>query len=269
MVNSINIVPVLAFIHIDFLDILDIFLVAWLLYQLYHIVKGTLAIRIFMGLFGIYLFWKIVEALNMELLSEILGQFIGVGVILLIIVFQQELRKFLLMLGNTDFINNRIFKQNLFHFGAREQNKLTINTKIIAEACINMAKIKTGALIVISHSPDIDFYIGSGEILNARLSSSLLESIFFKNAPMHDGAVLIRNNTVLAASCVLPVSDKEDLPSDLGTRHRAALGVSEETSAIAITVSEETGRIGTTKSGILKQNITPANLNAHLQMLLK
>ncbi len=259
----------LAFIHIDFLDILDIFLVAWLLYQLYHIVKGTLAIRIFMGLFGIYLFWKIVEALNMELLSEILGQFIGVGVILLIIVFQQELRKFLLMIGNTDFINNRIFKQNLFHFGDKSDAELSINTEIIATACIRMAKTKTGALIVISNTPDIDFYIGSGEIINARLSVSLLENIFFKNAPLHDGAVLVRNNTILAASCVLPVSDNKELPSDLGTRHRAALGVSEETSAIAITVSEETGKISTTKSGVIKQNITPANLNVHLKMLLK
>lgn len=259
----------LTFIHIDFLDLLDIFLVAWLLYQLYFIVKGTMAIRIFIGIFSIYLFWKIVEALNMELLTEILGQFIGVGVILLIIVFQQELRKFLLMIGNTDFINNRIFKQNLFHFGPRNPVDIGINTEAIAKACIEMAQTKTGALIIVSHTPDIDFYLGSGEVLDAKLSQPLLESIFFKNAPLHDGAVLIRNNTILAARCVLPVTENKNIPKDLGTRHRAAIGVTEETAAVAIAVSEETGKISTVKEGKLKRNITPENLNAHLRMLLE
>ncbi len=258
----------LQFIHIDFLDILDIFLVAVLLYQLYKIVKGTLAIRIFIGIFTIYLFWKIVEALNMELLSEILGQFIGVGVIVLIIVFQQEIRKFLLLIGNTDYLNTLSFNRNMFHLGKREESSLSTDTLEIARACIHMAQTNTGALLVIGKSADIDFYLTSGERLNARMSSALLESIFYKNTPLHDGAVLIRDNTILAARCVLPVSENRDIPATLGMRHRAAIGITENTSTIAIIVSEQTGRISTVKEGRMKENVTPSNLEHHLRYLL-
>ena len=258
----------LQFIHFDFLDLLDIVLVAVLIYQVYQIIKGTIAIRIFLGIFAIYLFWKIVEALNMELLSEILGQFIGVGVILLIIVFQEELRKFLLIIGNTDFLNKRLFSSNVFHFGSKEEVSHGVAVQEITKACINMSQTKTGALIVISHAAELEFYLSSGEILNARVSYSLLENIFFKNAPLHDGAVLIRENTILAARCVLPVSENKDLPPTLGMRHRAALGVTENTSAVAIIVSEQNGHISTVKEGTFKFNITPDNLEFHLNKIL-
>lgn len=258
----------LAFIHFDFLDLLDILLVGVLIYQVYNIVRGTIAIRIFLGIFAIYLFWKIVEALHMELLSEILGQFIGVGVIVLIIVFQQELRKFLLMIGNTDFINKQVLKGNIFYFGKRDKEVAPINIEEIASACISMAKSKTGALIIISHSHDIDIFLGSGERLNSRMSAPLLESIFWKNTPLHDGAVLVRENTILAARCVLPVSETRDLPGDLGMRHRAALGVTEQTSAVSIIVSEQTGTISTFKGGSINQNISPSNLAHHLRFLI-
>ena len=148
----------LQFIQIGFLDVIDIVLVAVLIYQVYQMVRGTIAIRIFLGIMAIYLFWKIVEALHMELLSEILGQFIGVGVLVLIIVFQQELRNFLLMIGNTNFLNQGIFKGNIFHFGKKDDEEFPLNLDEIARACINMSETKTGALIIISHSHDIDIY---------------------------------------------------------------------------------------------------------------
>ncbi|MCB0482505.1 MAG: diadenylate cyclase CdaA [Flavobacteriales bacterium] len=259
----------LQFIQFDFLDLLDVVLVAVLIYQVYQIIRGTIAIRIFLGIFTIYLFWKIVEALNMELLSEILGQFIGVGVILLIIVFQEELRKFLLLVGNTEFLSSRMLSGNMFHFGAKEKSTLSLNIKDIARACANMSRSKTGAIIVISKTSELDFYLGSGEILNARISQSLIENIFFKNSPMHDGAVLIKDNTILAARCVLPVSENKDLPPTMGMRHRAALGITEKTSAIALIVSEETGKISTVQAGKFKLNITPENLEFHLNKILQ
>lgn len=258
----------LQFIHFDFLDLLDVLLVAVLIYQAYQIIRGTIAIRIFLGIFTIYLFWKIVEALNMELLSEILGQFIGVGVILLIIVFQEELRKFLLLIGNTDFLSSRMISGNLFHFGSKEAIDHGISVKDIARASVNMARSKTGAIMVIGKTPELDFYLGSGEIMNARVSQSLIENIFFKNAPLHDGAVLIRDNMILAARCVLPVSDNKDLPPTMGMRHRAALGITEKTSAVALIVSEETGKISTVQGGKFKLNITPENLEFHLNKIL-
>jgi uncharacterized protein (TIGR00159 family) len=205
----------------------------------------------------------------MELLSEILGQFIGVGVIVLIIVFQQELRNFLLMIGNTNVLNQKMFKGNIFHFGKKDGEDIPLNVEEIARACINMSETKTGALIIISYGHDIDIYLGSGEIINARVSSALLESIFWKNTPLHDGAVLIRDNTVLAARCVLPVSENRELSASLGMRHRAAMGVSEQTSAISLIVSEQTGFITTIKDGKLKQNISRSNLVFHLRHLLK
>ncbi|MBD80040.1 MAG: TIGR00159 family protein [Crocinitomicaceae bacterium] len=259
----------LQFIHIDFLDVIDIVLVAVLIYQVYQMVRGTIAIRIFLGIFAIYLFWKIVEALHMELLSEILGQFIGVGVIVLIIVFQQELRNFLLMIGNTNFLNQKLLRGNIFHFGKKEGEEIPMNVDEIARACINMSESKTGALIIISHSHDIDIYLSSGEIIDARISSALLESIFWKNTPLHDGAVLIRDNTILAARCVLPVSENRELSASLGMRHRAAMGVSEQTSAISLIVSEQTGNISTIKEGKLKENVSKSNLVIHLKHLLK
>lgn len=259
----------LQFIQIGFLDVIDIVLVAVLIYQVYQMVRGTIAIRIFLGIFTIYLFWKIVEALHMELLSEILGQFIGVGVIVLIIVFQQELRNFLLMIGNTNFLNQGMFKGNIFHFGKKEGEEFPLNIDEIARACVNMSETKTGALIIISYGHDIDIYLGSGEIINARVSSALIESIFWKNTPLHDGAVLIRDNTILAARCVLPVSENRDLSASLGMRHRAAMGVSEQSSAISLIVSEQTGAISTIKDGKLQQNISRGNLIFHLKHLLK
>jgi uncharacterized protein (TIGR00159 family) len=252
-----------AFITLGLFDLLDILLVALLLYQVYLLIRGTVAINIFVGLFLFYLTWLLVRALNMELLSSILGQFIGVGVIALIIVFQQEIRKFLLLLGSRYNVNQKFSLENWFAFEDRGIREKEI--KAITGACDHMSKTKTGALIVIAKNTDLQSYAETGQIIKARVSKTLLESIFFKNAPLHDGAVILANNRLLAARCILPVSDNTNIPGSLGLRHRAAIGMSQATDAHIITVSEETGNISYIMGGNIKVRITTNELRTFLE----
>ncbi|MFP4025516.1 MAG: diadenylate cyclase CdaA [Thiohalospira sp.] len=252
-----------TFITIRFLDILDILLVAFLLYQIYILIRGTTAINIFIGIFSLYLLWLIVKALNMQLLGSILGQVIGVGVIALIIVFQQEIRRFLLIFS-TRYITNRKFTiESLFSFG--ESKKTTFDINSLVNACSNMSAFKTGALIVISKKSDLMSFIKTGDIINADTSSRLLESIFFKNSPLHDGAVIIKNNKIIAARCVLPITERINLPPHFGMRHRAAIGIAEKTDAVVIIVSEETGAISFAKHDDIETNIGPNRLRQLLE----
>lgn len=252
-----------AFITIRFLDILDILLVAFLLYQIYNLIRGTTAINIFIGIFTLYLLWLVVKALNMSLLSSILGQVIGVGVIALIIVFQQEVRRFLLIIS-TRYVRNRKFSlEKLFSFGEKEVVEVKIDS--IVSACSNMSAFKTGALIAITKKSDLMSFIRTGDVINADTSSRLLESIFFKNSPLHDGAVIIQKDKIAAARCVLPVTDRIDLPPQFGMRHRAALGIAEKTDAIVILVSEETGAISFAKEESIETNIGPNRLRQILE----
>ncbi len=228
----------MSFLDFGVLDLIDILLVAFLLYQLYRLVKGTVAINIFIGVAAIYLIWKVVEAFQMELLSEILGQFIGVGVLALVIVFQQEIRRFLLVLGSTDFTRgNRFFKQ----FIKAEQEEVEVDE--IVAACINLARTNTGAIIVVERKSQLGFYSETGTLIDGDLSSRLLESIFFKNSPLHDGAVIVHGNKIVSAGSILPITERTNIPRRFGLRHRAAMGVAEKTDALAIIVSEETGDI--------------------------
>ncbi len=252
-----------AFISIRFLDILDILLVAFLLYQIYNLIRGTTAINIFIGIFLLYLLWLLVKAFNMSLLSSILGQVIGVGVIALIIVFQQEIRRFLLIIS-TRYITNRKFSfDKIFSFGEKEPSTLKIDA--IVSACSNMSAFKTGALIAISKKSDLLSFIRTGDILNADTSSRLLESIFFKNSPLHDGAVIIKKDKIAAARCILPTTDRVDIPAKYGMRHRAALGIAEKTDAVVIIVSEETGAISFAKYENIETNIGPNRLRQILE----
>lgn len=241
------------------LDIIDIVLVAFIFYQLYRIIKGTAAFSIFLAVFLIYVSWLIVKALNMELISSLLGQVIGVGVIALIIVFQQEVRRFLLVLGNRYLQNSRFSFKKLFGL-SKDESAVPIVTEEIVKAVESMAGKKTGALIVIGRQSRLIVYADSGKLLKAVISAELLESIFFKNTPLHDGAVLIEDNLILAAACPLPVTDRFTLPSNFGMRHRAALGMSEQTDALVIVVSEETGRISVVDAGVIRQNLKPEAL---------
>jgi uncharacterized protein (TIGR00159 family) len=251
----------LLFIKLGFFDIIDILLVALIFFQLYRLVKGTVAINIFVGIFTFYLAWLLVKAFNMELISSILGQFIGMGVIALLIVFQQEVRHFLLLVGN------KYNLQNIFNL-ERFLSKPSINDEVINSivgACEYFAKTRTGALIVLARNSELFTYAQTGVILRSVVSEELLENIFFKNSPLHDGAAIIADNKVLAARCILPVSDRTDIPGSLGLRHRAAIGLSSLTDAYVVVVSEETGHISFVKGGDFKVQISSQELKSFLQ----
>ena len=246
-------------LHITIPDIIDLFLVAIVLFQLYRLIRGTVAFSIFLGIFFIYIFWLVVKALNMELISALLGQVIGVGVIALIIVFQQEVRRFLLLIGNRYISGSRFSLGRLFS-SVKEEMGSPKEAEEIVRACENMASKKTGALIVIGRKGSLDIFSEGGEILKAQISAELLETIFFRNTPLHDGAVLIEGGVILAARCPLPVTDQVSLPPRFGMRHRAAVGMSEQTDALVVVVSEESGQITVVDAGEIKGNLSPNEL---------
>ncbi|MDG1195755.1 MAG: diadenylate cyclase CdaA [Polaribacter sp.] len=237
----------LDFIPFSILDVLDILLVAILLFYIYKLLKGTVAINIFIGIAFIFLIWKITQALSMEMLSGILGYLLSGGVIALIIVFQQEIRKFLLMIGTTNFSSKKSFLNQLKFLQSEISSEIEVDK--ILKACYNMSKTKTGALIVIEKTNSLDFLINNGDLMNALVNEVILESIFFKNSPLHDGATIIRDNYIVATRVVLPISDSTKIPTRFGLRHRSAIGVSEKTDAICLLVSEETGEISYIKDG--------------------
>lgn len=251
--------------HITVLDVIDILLVALVLFQLYRLIRGTAAFSIFLGIFFIYLFWLIVKALNMELISALLGQVIGVGVIALIIVFQQEVRRFLLVIGNKYITSSRFSFGRLFSLVTNKPGSPREAEEIV-RACERMVSKKTGALIVIGRKSSLDIFSEGGEILKAQISAELLETIFFKNAPLHDGAVLIEGGLILAARCPLPTTDQVTLPPRFGMRHRAAIGMSEHSDALIVVLSEESGFISVVDTGEIRENITPNDLRNILLM---
>jgi len=251
------------FIDFSFLDVLDIILVALLLYYVYKLLKGTVAVNIVIGIALIFLIWKITQALKMEMLSGILGYLLSGGVIALIIVFQQEIRKFLLMIGTSNFSSKKnFFKQLKF---LQSEISTEINTDIIVNACNNLSKTKTGALIVIEKTNSLDFLINSGDSMNAFVNEVILESIFYKNSPLHDGATIIRDNYIVATRAILPISDSTNIPARFGLRHRAAIGVTEKTDAICLLVSEETGEISYINNGAFVLFSSNAELNEKLK----
>ncbi len=253
------------FITFRWLDALDILLVSFLLYQLYHIVRGTVAINIFAGILSFYLLWLFVKALNMQLLGSILGQFIGVGVIALIVVFQQEIRRFLLLVGTKGLLGNKNLTREIFSFTRPVRAQRKIDSTSIVKACKNMSETRTGAIIIVAKDTDIRFYASTGEPINAKVSPRLIESIFFKNSPLHDGAIVVNNNMITAARCVLPVTENDNFPAALGMRHRAAVGITEHSDSFAIVVSEQTGEIAYSLEGELTSNVSPEQLRIALE----
>ncbi len=230
-----------AFIQIRIWDILDIFLVGLLFYGLYYLVKGTTAIKIFFGIVSIILGLKIVTALHMELLSYILGAFVNVGFIALIIIFQPEVRRFLLGIGNTKI--SLAFKNLIANLGFRYKEEKSLDLDAICEACASMSQDKVGALILLAQENNLNEIIETGVTINAVISKPLIENIFFKNSPLHDGAMVIANNKICAARCILPITQNINLPGSYGLRHRAGIGITENSDCIALVVSEETGSI--------------------------
>jgi len=253
---------VALFIDIGISDIIDILLVAYLIYAIYKLVKGTVAINIFVGLISVYFIWKLVGMLQMRMLNEILGQFISVGVLALIIVFQQEIRSFLLMLGKLSF-GRRHSVSKLFHKIGAESSSLNIDA--IVSACINMSETLTGALIVITRDNELLEVLESGERIDGIISAPLIESIFYKNNPLHDGAMIITNNKIVSARCVLPVTKNPNFPADYGLRHRAAMGLSENTDALTIIVSEQTGKFAYTDKGELHTKVPISEIKEKLE----
>ena len=251
----------IGFISVRLLDILDILLVAFLMYKIYQLLKGGTAVNIFVGIVSIYvLWWLFVKILDMQLLGAILGQFMSVGVLALIIVFQQEVRRFLLLVGSSSFTGNGNFTKRILTWNWQQTPVTPANIAPVIKACTGMAKNKIGAIIVLARSTDLKFYESTGDFIDADVSKRLLESIFFKNSPLHDGAVIIEKNKIKAARCVLPVTENTDLPAHYGMRHRAALGITEQTDAISIIVSEETGSVSLAIDGQIYYNLTTEEL---------
>ena len=233
------------FIQVRVFDIIDIFLVALLFFWFYRILKGTSAISIFLGIVAIFLIWQLVKALKMELLTTILGAFVSVGFIALIIIFQPEIRRFLFTIG-AQARETKLSQRLKF---LRVNNNAGLDIDAITLACLNMADIKQGALILITRKNNLDDIIATGVIVNADITNPLIENIFFKNSPLHDGAMIIRSNRITAARCILPVSQKTNIPGHYGLRHRAAIGVTEVNDCVALVVSEETGNISMVTGG--------------------
>jgi diadenylate cyclase len=240
----------LSLFKFTFFDILDVVLVAFLIYQLYNLIRGTIAANIFIGLAIVFGLYFVVKALQMRLLT-------GIAVI---IVFQQEVRRFLLLVGkNASLQRNKAWWQYFFGKAEAEKNNYA-RIKPILDACKSMKQTRTGALIVFAKYYDEQFYQNSCEIIEAKISKRLLESIFQKNSPLHDGAVVIAENMIKSASCILPLTEKTDLPSQFGLRHRAGIGVTETNDATAIIISEETGEISYARQGKVKMNVSFAEL---------
>jgi uncharacterized protein (TIGR00159 family) len=253
----------LDFLKVGIPDIVDIILVALLFYLLYRLIRGSAAFNIFIGLLLVYLLWKLVVLFRMELLSELFGQFISVGIIAIIIVFQPEIRQFLLFLGS----KNPLKRANLLLWKERSKHQNLPQINIIVKACSNMSASKTGALIVMTRENNLEDYVQTGEIINARTSRELIETIFFKNTPLHDGALIINRQTMVAARCILPVSRRENIPTHLGLRHRSAIGITEVTDSIAIVVSEQTGTISCCIEGKIKPISSYKELKSFLEQI--
>lgn len=237
----------IGFLEISWVDFVDVALVAILLYQVYKLIRGSLAVNIFLGILALYLIYLIVKAAEMELLATILGQFMGVGVLAMIILFQPELRKFLLVIGRSTEFNRDSWFRTLSNW--RHDYHEDFDVHQLIEAAKTLKATKTGALIVFSRDTELKFYVETGDSLDAEVTKRLLLSIFNKNSPLHDGAVIIYKGRIKAARCVLPVSENDNLPTHFGLRHRSAIGMSENSDTLVMAISEETGRLILARNG--------------------
>ncbi len=235
---------------IEIKDIIDIILVAVLLHQLYRLMRNTGTSNIFVGILSFIVFWfLIVHVFELELMSTILNQLISVGAIVIVVIFQNEIRNFFSQLGSRH--NWKLYKrlQRIFKAKDLSDNTPSLPVMNIVMACKNMSNTKTGALIVIERERNLQEYVNSGETVNAEIATRLIENIFFKNSPLHDGAMIISQHRITAVGAILPVSKDPSISRTLGLRHRAAMGISEQTDAIVIIVSEETGKISVAMNG--------------------
>ena len=255
----------LGFLEVSIGDIADVLLLSLLLMQAYKLVKGSLAIRVFLGFLLLYLLYLLVDAAGMELVTNLLGQFMGLGVLAVIILFQQEIRRFLLFVGKTTTFNDSDILKNIRYFWSPQQEEIRTEINSIVDAAKNLSTSNTGALLVISKGSELKFYADTGDRMDSIISKRLLLSIFNKYSPMHDGAAIIFKDRIVAARCILPVTQREDIPPQMGLRHRAAVGMSEETDALLMVVSEESGQITVIQQGLISQNLSQKELRSKLQ----
>ena len=251
------------FLSFGIKDAIDILLVALVLYYTYRFMRESRTLNIFVGILAFIVTWLFVSrVLEMRLLGAILDQFVGVGALAIIVLFQEEIRKFLYSLGE----HNKLRKVVNWFTVRRDEKSVTPREAImpIVMACINMARAKCGALIVIERTTPLDDITATGDTVDAQINQRLIENIFFKNSPLHDGAMVISHRRIKAAGCILPVSHDFDIPRELGLRHRAAMGISQASVAVAILVSEETGRISVAIKGQFRLRLSAENLEALL-----
>jgi len=247
----------LGFLHISFIDILDVLLVAIIIFYVFRMLRGSQAMSIFIAIVSLFAFRIIADALDMELISGFLGALLDVGLLAVIVLFQPEIRRFLKRLGNTytGATDKSSLLGRILNRGEHSESNETINE--ICKACEAMSQSKCGALIVVQRDNSLSFIEETGDVIDAKVSSRLLLNLFFKNSPLHDGAIIISSDRIKAARCTLPISE-QDLPPSFGMRHKAAAGISEVTDALVILVSEETGHICIMQNG--KYNII-GNIN--------
>lgn len=243
MIGAFNI----GFLEVGWVDFIDIALVGVLMYQVYKLIRGSIAVNIFLGILALYLMYLVVSAAKMELLATILGQFMGVGMLAMIILFQPEIRKFLLVVGRTTELNRDNFFKSVMNW--RQRHHEDFDLAQVMEAVKTLKITRTGALIVFSRGSDLKSYVDTGDPLDADVNKRLLISIFNRHSPLHDGAIIIHKGRIKAARCVMPVSENDHLPPQYGLRHRAAIGMSEITDTLVMAISEETGRLILARNG--------------------
>lgn len=239
----------------SFINLLDLALVVFLSFQLFKLLKGSLAFNILIGLLTIYIFWLAVRYFEMPLMANVLGQFAQVGIIAVLIVFQQEIRKFLLVIGNSSLLGENKKWWNILPWKWKIQETFHTPFDEIVEACRELAAQKTGAIIVFPITSEMKFIASSGELMDSRISKRLLMAIFNKTSPLHDGAVIISNGKIKASNCVLPVSENPSIINKYGLRHLAGIGITELTDAICLVVSEEKGAISFVKEGKVEEGL--------------
>lgn len=261
------ILAIFGFLQLSLADILDILLLAIMIFIAFRWIRGTSAMSIFVAIISLYLIRLVVSAFNMRLMTNIMEIVLDVGLIALIVIFQPEIRKFLMQLG-TRYINTAKGSRFLSKFLKKDHKSTNISggdaANNIAEACRQMSEDKTGALIVIAHEASLEEIISSGDSIDAAIHRRLIMNLFFKNSPLHDGALVISNGRITAARCTLPITGRKNIPANYGMRHKAAIGITEETDADAIVVSEETGRVSFVKRG----EVTPISNINELKLLL-
>ena len=261
------ILAIFGFLQLSLADILDILLLALLIYIVFRWIRGTSAMSIFVAIISLYVIRVIVSAFNMRLMTNIMETVLDVGVIAVIVIFQPEIRKFLMRLGSR-YMNSRRGKALMDRIlGKDRRTSSTSNTEAVndlAEACRRMSEDKTGALIVLAHKASLEEIISTGDRIDAAIHRRLITNLFFKNSPLHDGALVIAGERIVAARCTLPITERTDIPANYGMRHKAAIGITEETDADAIVVSEETGNVSFVKGG----TVTPIQNINELKLLL-